>query len=90
MGGKHEQKERIERLALAESKFVIGFAVAMLLAFLSMGYPVFYFYPRTLTQVPVYFARAADAVPFPPTLDRRNSKSALGSLLGVFRWRSRQ
>jgi len=68
------KKSELKKPALAESKFVIGFAVAMLLAFLAMVYLVFYFYPRTSTQseptqVRVYFAHAADAKPFPVTLD---------------------
>jgi hypothetical protein len=68
------KKSELKKATLAESKFVIGFAMAMLLAFLVMVYLVFYFYPRTSartepSQVPVYFSRAADAMPFPPTLD---------------------
>jgi len=66
------KKNKLQKPTLAESRSVIGFAVAMLLAFLVMFY--FRFYPPRSTQteptqVPVYFSQVADAMPFPPTLD---------------------
>jgi|ERR1700676_2466558 len=68
------KKNKLQKPTLAESKSVIGFAVAMLLAFLVMLYWMFRFHPPTSTQteptqVPVYFSRVADAMPFPQTLD---------------------
>ncbi len=68
------KKNELQKPALAESKSVIGFAVAMLLAFLGMLYGFFHSRPVPSVQddshqVPVYFNRAADAMPFPPTLD---------------------
>jgi len=68
------KKNELQKPTLAESKSVIGFAVAMLLAFLGMLYGFFHSRPVPSVQddshqVPVYFNRAADAMPFPPTLD---------------------
>ncbi len=68
------KKNKLQKPTLAETKSVIGFAVAMLLVFLGMLYRVFRFHPPISTQteptqVPVYFSRVADAMPFPPTLD---------------------
>ena len=68
------KKNRLKKPTLSESKSVIGFVVVMLLAFSGMLYVVFHFHPATstppdTTQVPIFFERAADAMPFPPTLD---------------------
>jgi uncharacterized protein with PCYCGC motif len=68
------KKSRLQKPTLAESKSVIGFAVVMLLAFLGMLYGVFHSRPEAPVQgashqVPIYFRRIADAMPFPPTLD---------------------
>jgi hypothetical protein len=68
------KKSRLQNPTLAESESVVGFAVVMLLAFLGMLYGVFHFRPEASVQgdshqVPIYFKRAADAMPFPPTLD---------------------
>ena len=68
------KKSKSKKPTLAESKTVIGFAVVMLLLFSGMLYVASHFRPTTSarpdpTQVPVYFKRPADAIPFPPTLD---------------------
>lgn len=68
------KKNRLRKPTLAESKSVIGFAVVTLLAFSGMLYVVFHFHPIAstrpeTTQVPVFFKRAKDAMPFPLTLD---------------------
>jgi len=67
-------KKKLKKPTLAESKTVIGFAVVMLLLFSGMFYVASHFRPATSarpdpTQVPIFFKRVADAMPFPPTLD---------------------
>ena len=68
------KKSKLKKPTLAESKTVIGFGVEILLLFSGMFYVASHFRPTTSarphpTQVPVYFKRPADAMPFPPTLD---------------------
>lgn len=75
------KKNKLQKPTLAESKSVIGFAVAMLLAFLGLLYGSFHSRPVASVQddshqVPVYFKRAADAMPFPPTLDPSQFQSS--------------
>ena len=68
------KKTRLQKPTLAESKFVIGFSVGIFVAFLGLLY-VFFGYKPTASlqddthQVPIYFKRVADAMPFPSTLD---------------------
>jgi hypothetical protein len=72
--GKKSRLKKLPKPTLADSKYAIVFAVAMLLGLSGMVYAVFHFNRinsarRDLIQVPVYFTRAEDAMPFPRTLD---------------------
>jgi hypothetical protein len=68
-----DRRPKLERLTLAESKFVIGLSVATLLLFFGWTFYMRYYFqfPSTLDDplVPPYFKRAEDAKPFPRTLD---------------------
>jgi hypothetical protein len=68
------KKNKLPKPTLAENKAAIVSAVVMLMALSGMVYLVFRFRPTTSTaqdqtQVPVYFKRAEDGMPFPATLD---------------------
>lgn len=61
------KKQKVRKSTLAESKYVIGLGVAAIL--LSAG--MFYLARHRSygVEIPIYFNRAEDAMPFPQTLD---------------------
>jgi hypothetical protein len=69
-----DKKNKFDKPTLAESKFVIGFGVGALLLMVGIFYLALHTQPADsghpeARQVPVYFERAEDAMPFPATLD---------------------
>lgn len=68
------KKNKLKKPTLAGSKTVIGFSVVMLLLFVGMAYLASHIQPARSRrpdspQIPIYFERAEDAMPFPATLD---------------------
>jgi len=67
------KKRKLEKPTLAESKSAIWFGLFMLLGLIGIVYAAYRLRPSSTpsdsNQVPVYFKRAQDAMPFPSTLD---------------------
>ena len=73
------KKSKLKNPTLAESKSAIWFGLFMLLGLIGMAYAASRLRqvptPSDSNQVPVYFKRVQDAMPFPPTLDPSQFKS---------------
>src|SRR5882672_2572496 len=68
------KKNKFHKPTLAESKFAIGCGVGAVLLTAGIFYWALHTQPAVSghsdsRQVPVYFERSEDAMPFPPTLD---------------------
>ena len=76
MGKKH----KLEKPTLAESKSAIWFGLFMLLGLIGIVYAASRLQvsstPADSKQVPVYFKRVQDAIPFPKTLDPSQFKDS--------------
>lgn len=67
------KKSKLKKPTLAESKSAIWFGLFMLLGLIGIVYAASHLRlsstPSDSSQVPIYFKRVQDAVPFPKTLD---------------------
>lgn len=73
-----KKRKKLEKPTLAQSKSAIWFGVFMLLGFIGIVYAASRLGQKQTTasnQVPVYFERVQDAMPFPKTLDPSQFKN---------------
>src|SRR5216683_2222753 len=82
------KKNKLKKPTLAGSKTVIGFSVVMLLLFVGMAYLASHIQPARSRrpdspQIPIYFERAEDAMPFPARQNgRRNPRGNYSGSMG--------